>query len=224
MSERPPALPPKGQPIPEREWRSLEVIIAILEGNDRARRLELKTRLRISDREFKLATYYTRQRKGVLAERQRLTEERMVRHPDPTAAERAMGYYAEQIESQVSEAVLTLRKKGYPTHGSGYGDIIKPSQFIYFNPEKIPLLTHFHFPDALKPYFEKMGVEPFAESERVGFRCGKALSVEELKDVWSKIAEALPVIGPESLTPSETSVMPMNKHLQVGPFKPKRQI
>lgn len=57
--------------------------------------------------------------------------ERKQNNPIPTIEELKMGCFIEQIEPQVRDAVMILRKKGYDTVESGFDDLNKWDQFFH---------------------------------------------------------------------------------------------
>jgi hypothetical protein len=108
-----------------------------------------------------------------------------------------MGVYCEYIEPQVLEAVLNLRKKGYSTYESGFGDF--DSQMISFEEEH---LKDFDFPQSLYQDFENQDVKIIVQPNQVKLKFSSFKNLEEIKKLWDKIEAALPDLG-KSAKPCE---------------------
>lgn len=104
--------------------------------------------------------------------------------------ELSMGVYREYIEPQVLNAVLNLRKKGYSTFESGFGDF--DSQIISFEEEH---LKNFDFPGSLYKEFESQGIKINISPSSVELKFSSFKNLDEIKILWQKIEDALPDLG-----------------------------
>jgi hypothetical protein len=107
----------------------------------------------------------------------------------PTADELNAGVYAEQLESHVRDAVFALRKKGYDTKGSGFGDI--DVEKLYLSGDNTSFLT---LGEGVIEQLTRLGVQIVDDGEAIKFlSAGK--SVNEIKQTWDLIAQILPDLG-----------------------------
>jgi hypothetical protein len=109
--------------------------------------------------------------------------------PIPTDDELNAGVYAEQLESHVRDAVFALRKKGYDTKGSGFGDI--DVEKLYLSGENPSFST---LGKEVIEQLTSLGIQVADDGEAIKFlSAGK--SVDEIKQTWDLIAQILPDLG-----------------------------
>ncbi|MFZ2521937.1 MAG: hypothetical protein WAX44_02310 [Minisyncoccia bacterium] len=120
--------------------------------------------------------------------------ERLWVSPLASVEEYELGVYKEQIESQVRDAVLELKRKGYRPFGSGFGDLVSGTQAILLNKEgvEISLITE---------NLRGENVEIVEEEDRIQIifkPTDSETSMEELKKVWNRIVSKIPSVKDNS--------------------------
>lgn len=133
--------------------------------------------------DFDVLKDYVKLRQKTHQTMQKELEIRKQTNPKATIEELDMGAYIENIEPQVREAVINLRQKGYNTQLSGFDD---ENQLICFE-EEYPMLN--------EKYFANIKINDIylkVEKDRILFTCKKIFTIEELKNIWNKIVEAVP--------------------------------
>ncbi len=138
-------------------------------------------------------------RKKTLDEMEQKARERKKNNPEMTPEEHELGTYLEYIEPQVLNAVRTLRTKGYNTIQSGFTGGNK--QYILFDEKTF---SEFDLPKTLTDFLEKKGVEIYIEPDEIILTCNKFLDIDELKQVWDRVAETMPDLKEEVKTRKET--------------------
>jgi hypothetical protein len=129
--------------------------------------------------------YFEHLRSLALIESFQDTMVRIAENPVLTPEERNLGIFAEMLEPQVREAVMTLRKKGYQTSNSGFGPM--PSQMIEIDGEV-----------TLPPrVFERIDSHAVSLTiadgvSTLSFPMQMTDTLNTLTTVWNQIAEALP--------------------------------
>lgn len=108
---------------------------------------------------------------------------RLANNPRPTEEERAMFTFYEGLEPQVRDAVLTLRRKGYPTDISGF--LVAGPQVIRFE-DSISLSE-----EITNDLLETYGVVVRTTPNAISFLPSRLLTLGELKIIWDTIAEAV---------------------------------
>lgn len=139
----------------------------------------------LTSEQVKLFSHFVRLREDTVALKRNRFRERVMSAPDPNEEEWALGVYLEEIEPQVRDAVLTLRKKGYNTMESGF-----------YGPEKqrIGFSEPIHLeisPEAVK-YLEGLGLRAEVTEDGIELYYSKPLTIDELKDAWDTVARDLP--------------------------------
>jgi len=119
---------------------------------------------------------------------------------DPIAKEEELeaGAYRENLELQVRDAVFALRRKGYNSFESGFGDKVTGEQFIGFdktNAQRLP-----DIPDELTKELSSKNIS--IEFKEMNDRYQLILtpiaefpSIDEWKDVWGIVADLMPSIS-----------------------------
>lgn len=110
-------------------------------------------------------------------------------NPRATDEELGLGAYIETLEPQVRDAVLALRRKGYPTYESGFSGL--DSQNVRFE-QAVPELQFFEAQKDLADLFSDRKITLGIEPKRVWFSFSEPLSLEEMKFLWDRLAAALP--------------------------------
>ena len=139
----------------------------------------------------------------------RRMKERLQRSPLADNDEVSAGIYREELEPQVSEAVFSLRKKGYGTFQSGiYYNLEKGSQFIDFTREDAEFIKNALNNPALNELMRDEGVS--VETEDSGDRLSIILNPNNprhdlafWKKIWNIFAEAMPDRGFSATPPIE---------------------
>ncbi len=122
---------------------------------------------------------------------------RKLENPKPTLEELFMGVYVENLEKQTREAVLILRKKGYDTIESGFGDDRNKGQQM------------FHFRDVPKINPEDKSIKDFCQRFSIKLttniinnglhiffnNIGKNKTMEEWTECLNEFANILPDTG-----------------------------
>lgn len=132
---------------------------------------------------------FARLRRDAINASDAATIERERNNPRATAEEISLGAYAERLEPQTRDAVLALRRKGYPTFESGFSAL--DVQNVRFE-EEIPELRDFVAPSDLAEMFLAHGATLGIEPKRVWFSFSKPLSLDEMRLLWIALAKAMP--------------------------------
>lgn len=174
----------------KKDLRDEEVIENILESGAREEWEELMAFHKLTSEQLQLMVGFAKERRSAVDRARGDLRERIERNPIPTDEEINAGVYLEQLEPQVRNAVLTLRRKGYITYISGFHGYEK--QIIAFHNEP---LKDFKFPSDLMRELAEKGVYVQVKPGEIMFSCDYLLTLEELKDVWEQIAATLPDLG-----------------------------
>jgi len=190
----------KGEPkIPqsaaEPDFRDQGVIFRILEnGTDDEmeslrRHLEKKEKKPIPMKLLEMFRRFARLRRGAIDAADADTAQRERENPRATAEELSLGAYVERLEPQVREAVLTLRRKGYPTYESGFSAL--NVQNVRFE-QAVPELQDYTVPSDLTEIFSSHGATLGVEPKRVWFTLSRPLSLAEMRFLWIALAKVMP--------------------------------
>ena len=134
-------------------------------------------------------------------------EKRKKTSPLASDEEYNAGVYKDSLEFQVSDAVFILRKKGYNTFESGFGDLVTGEQMVGFWQEDFD--TEPFVPETLRRALIEKGVnielekegdvEPPPEKKRYQILLipmgDKLPSLEEWKEIWDLVAKEMPIIS-----------------------------
>ncbi len=167
----------------EHELRNQEVIVGILVSGSDSEMKELQALNGLSDEQMESMRYWARLRDEVHQERQWPKGKK-------TDEEEELGVYVDHIEPQVLGAVRTLRAKGYKTRYSGF-EHFGSVQTIWLKSDQSILLP---LPEVTKSEIEeRYGVTISFEPGKIWIECTTTrLTVEDLKQMWDTIAEAIP--------------------------------
>lgn len=166
----------------EHELRNAEVIERILVSGSDDEMKELQELHGATPEQMETLRHYARLRDSVHH------KELHVDRPK-TPEEEQVGIYFDYIEPQVLEAVRTFTKKGYKTYYSGF-EQQGGAQTMWFEGGKD--LTE-SFPQDVKDEIEgRWNVKISFKPGEVWVDCMAAkLNIEELTEIWNKIAEAI---------------------------------
>lgn len=167
-----------------------EVVKKILENGADEEMEKLRAFNNLTPEKLELLRSFARLRKSIHEESGQRLEERKQKNSVATAEELSMGAYKESIEPQVLNAVLNLRKKGYDTYISGFWG--PDSQKIGFKENP---LESFQLPAGLIKKFQARGVKIKIKPDAISFDCDSYLKIEELKEIWDEIEQAVPDLG-----------------------------
>jgi len=170
---------------------NLDVVTQILESGTDAEMEELRAFHDLSPERLALMRFFAQQRLAVLKQMGEQLAIREVQNPAASVDEYNMGAFAESIEPQVRDAVLTMRRKGFQTMSSGYGDY--DIQSINF--DAVPNMAAYKPSSELQALLEKQNIDFHSDESTVWFSCRTPLSVGDLKIVWDAIADDLPDQG-----------------------------
>jgi len=179
----------------DKDLRDLNHIEEILLHGSVEEMNELKHFHGWSDQETTFKRHYARMRFEIYQRMRDDVNKREAMDVMPSAEELSMGTYNELLEPQVKEAVLMLRKKGYNTYLSGFGAYAYTLQRMMF--VEVPELESFEFNEEDRKYFEKLDVGIRVKIGEIEFN-PPVLSLDQLKDVWNRIAIALPDLNKQA--------------------------
>ncbi|MBI2473701.1 hypothetical protein HYV70_04070 [Candidatus Uhrbacteria bacterium] len=165
-----------------------QIIEQILVSGTEAEREVLCKRYGLSQEQLDHFRYFAVLRNSTLSKMEEDLEQRLLKDPQPTPEELALGTYIENIEPQVRAAISTLRQKGYSTWESGfYG--IEGEQRISFQEDFLKdFIPSSEFVQALT----KKGVVLDVEPSSISFTTQRKSSLEEIEDAWKEIVANLP--------------------------------
>lgn len=165
----------------EHELHNEEVIERILVSGSDSEMKELQAVHRLTEEQMASMRYWARLRRETKSD-----------HPisdrETTPEENELGVRIEYIEPQVLDAVRALREKGYKTTYSGFAQL-GAAQTIWFDKEQTMAL-----PEAIQSDIEQhWGVKIRTEPGSIWIDCLETrLNIEDLKQIWDSIAEAVP--------------------------------
>jgi hypothetical protein len=201
MRDHEPSINHNDHLLSDHELSNLETIDQIMLGTDNSRLQQLRNfliREGMSKEDIDASIVARHLRKQVHAEGLAQLEERLKTRPLPTSEELSMGAFAEVIEWPVRNAVITLRRKGYNTASSGFGNF--NYQTLRLNSPQFAELG-----DVTVKQLEALGVEVDAKS--LSFKCNESDPAVIMK-MWDTIADTLPSLGeasPDSPLPASQS-------------------
>lgn len=196
-----PSLTSLGQKQPrqysQEELSNEDIVQKILESGSEQEMKQLQEQHGLSQEQMGLFRHFAQLRQEAIQQIKQDVQQRIQQNPQATDQEFAMGAYLESIEPQVREAVQFFRQKGYPTAGSGFWGP-GGSQSIYFDQE----VKDINLPEKIT--HELSDLELKVDSGQIAFTPKERMDLDQLKNVWDKIAAALPDLGQpaaESETP-----------------------
>ena len=145
----------------------------------------------ITEEKIYLFRYYARLRKSTIEQIENEQNERKKNNPMATEEELSLGAYIENIEPQVREAVLCIRKKGYNTFESGFTGEGDEQMISIMNGS----FEGFSISEEQRKKLKSKGVEIEIEDKSITLSLEKEMTVPEIKKIWDEIAEALPDLG-----------------------------
>lgn len=141
-------------------------------------------------------------------EMEKRLEDRLTKNPAASEQELSAGVYKEALESQVADAIFILRRKGYNTFESGFGDKVNGEQYVGFDNPGVPTTNSILSPEAiaeLKRYHVSATVEIGGDRLKISLLPEENMfSLEEWKKIWLVVAELL--------LPLENSASKQNVH------------
>ena len=144
----------------------------------------------LTSEQIDLMRYYVGLRSATHKQMRKEKSQREITHPIATQEELSMGAYQEAIEPQVRDAMMAMRRKGYTTRTSGFGGLY--SQSVRFDQLH---LQEWHASDNLRGALQKKNINLRVKPDAIVFDCERALSIDEVKEAWNLIADALPDLG-----------------------------
>ena len=152
--------------------------------------LELKKIKKIhslSEEQVKLFCDFAMLRQETIKKMQEEVLARKEIKPNPSKEELSMGAYFEQIEPQVRETIVNLRRKGYNTYESGFGDF--DSQRISFSND---VLSDFLVPAELKDELIKDKVNIVVKPNSITLKFKEYKDANIIIELWNKVEQFLP--------------------------------
>lgn len=143
-----------------------------------------------SEEETERYCHFSRLRRATLDNMRIDLERRKEDNPEPTAEELSLGAYTEQIEPQVREAVLSLRRKGYPTCYSGFSGFGN-KQTVRLEEGNLEGLDA----KELIGSFADRGILLSISSDEIEMTFDKEANLPEITEFWREISEAAPDQG-----------------------------
>ena len=186
------------------DLRNREIIEEILVSGSDSDLKKLREHYKLSEGQIDRFRHFARLRNKVHESMSLELQERLELHSEPTHEELALGTYIENIEPQVRDTVLNLRKKGYSTWESGFMGV-EGEQRISFT-EELP--TDYQPSAQLITRLGEQGVTLNVESTNISFTTEQKLALDEMRHIWEEIEADLPTLeGPAkpSVLPSATA-------------------
>ncbi len=166
-------------------------VAEILEGNDLVALESLRQFAKIAPEQMRVFHALAQLRKSLHEGIRVELEARISERPRATSEELSMGAYVEQIEPQVRETVINMRRKGYNTYESGFHGV-GSEQIISIQGEDFEGIK---FSDKLTDACKNKGITIVVSSSSIILELGNFLSVAEIGDVWKAIEKELPDLG-----------------------------
>ncbi len=179
---------------------NIEEMIRILESGTDEELEELRQFKKVDKEKIDFVRYFAKMRKEVIEALWEELRGREAKNPKATEEEMDMGCYVEHLEPQVRDAVLSMRKKGYTTTGSGFGDFGE-SQWISFEEKTF---GDFMPSKELTAWLEDQKVEMSNGPDLVYFVSPPKATIEQITDIWNRIEAEIPDLG----HPAEPSDIP----------------
>jgi hypothetical protein len=182
-----------------------EYIRQVFESGTKEQLSELADNHKLTPEQIKIFCYYAKLRREIIDGMKKAIDDRRQRDPLATDEEFSLGAYQESIEPQVREVVINLRRKGYSTYESGFGDF--DGQIISFENDD---LKDFYFSDEILDKFKERGViiQTMPKEIRLLFR--REFSQEEIKNFWQEVENLIPDLG----RPAEPCRLNQAKHFR----------
>ena len=187
--------------VTDGDLKNEDVVIRILSGGSAEQIEKLRLFHNLTKEQIELFQYYAKLRKSVHEKMREEIRERIKKNPIATEEELNMGAYIEFIEPQVKDAVINLRRKGYNTFLSGFDGY--HSQKISFDEEP---LKDYCLPQQLINETKVDGVDVVIKPNYVKLVINEMMGIDEIKKIWDKIENNLPVINKNGAEPSRGSI------------------
>lgn len=171
----------------DKHLTNLEVVTKILESGTPEEMEELSEFHNLSKEKMDLMRYYARLRRKTLDEMHKAQDKRKRENPVASEEELSLGGYVENIEPQVRDALLRLRKKGYKTVTCGFDDF--GSQSIRLESNQ---LENFVFPQEVASKLSQMQVEIEIKPNAIIFNHKSKIGIDDVKEVWDEIEKVIP--------------------------------
>jgi len=182
---------------PNQDLDNEDCVRSILERGNNDELEKVANHYNLSPEQTKIFSYFSKLRREVLNGMKESKEERKKNNPVATDAELGLGAYQENIEPQVRDAVLNLRKKGYATYESGFNGF--NNQIISFEKN---CLENFQLPSQIIDKFKDKGVIIEIKPNRVKLTFKSEFNQKEISDFWQEIEGHFPNLG-ESAQPCQ---------------------
>ncbi len=193
----------------KKDLRNEEIIEKILlKGNSKDLE-ELREFHKWSPEEIKLFRNFAKLRAETHEKMGENLKERVLNNPEPTKEEESLCVYKEEIEPQVLDAVMLMRKKGYDTYESGFYGSNK--QRIGFNED---YLEKFELPEEAIESAKEKRIEIKIESDAIEFFCNEYLDLEKMKEFWDKISQAMPDLDKPAEVRSDEASKSFKKRIE----------
>ncbi len=185
--EKVPGLYPEGE---QEDLDNEEVVSRILEGDDKDKIEKLRVYYNFSEEKISLCQHFAKLRKKTIQEMRRALEKRVLEYPELSKEEEGLCCYNEEIEPHVLNAVTLMRKKGYDTYESGFGGLNNQRIGVDDNS-----MVGVELPVDVLDFAKNNKVEIELVPDGIWLYCNRNMDIGELKEIWDKIAEALPDLG-----------------------------
>lgn len=183
-----------GQPQEKRDFNDEEVVSQILENSNSKDQKKLAAFKKWKPEQIELYGNFAKLRKKTLEKIDLELEKRREEKPIADNEELNMGIYKEQIEPQVRETVLNMRRKGYTTYESGFYWL--NNQIVSFEKDH---LKKFSLPQGIVENLESKDINIEIKPNSILLTLNKYLELDEIKKVWDEIERALPDLGRPAL-------------------------
>lgn len=168
-----------------------DVVMQILVDGGETAVAQLIAKAGITREHFDFYRHFARLRESIHAEDTTALTARIAKNPYATREELDAGAYREIIESQVRDAVFSLREKGYPTYLSGFAGADARQTIMIAQ----PMFDEGELTKILAPIGDQFKVNITVTSKTIDFIPRETMSQDELTTVWNAIAATLPDRG-----------------------------
>lgn len=175
-----------------------DYIRKVFEGGTKEELDQIANHHKFSTEQIERFCYFSKLRREILNEMKEQLAARRENNPLATEAELSMGVYQENIEPQIRETVINLRKKGYASYESGFSGF--DSQAISFEKK---YLENFRIPDQIIDKFRDQGVTIEISPNRIELIFTKEFNQKEINNFWREIETYFSDLG-ESAQPCQT--------------------
>ncbi len=196
------------------KYHNLDYIKETLQGSNEEEFEKIKKVQGWSDEQASLYSRFAKLRKKVIDRGKEELKDREKNGESPSKEELSMGAFKEDIETQVRDAVISLRRRGYNTFESGFYDfnaqVISFNDNIFDDEKNLESFKKRATDSGLYDFLFENKIKLDISPNSIYLEFNEYKDTRFIKNLWKKINNCLPDLG----EPAKESFLPQAKNFR----------